>query len=125
MNLSRVVFSATILLTFPIECLVIRAIVETLWDQLDSYRSHTIATVAIVFAAYFVSVSTDCLGVVLELNVSNPSVVNGRKFALVQIKENSFLSSLKHSCKEHNINIFFANQRYKEFFKIPIKYRNF
>lgn len=71
MNLARVVYSITILLTFPIECLVSRAVVEGLWGPLDTPQSHRLATLALVTAAYLVSVSTDCLGVVLELNVSN------------------------------------------------------
>ncbi|XP_054286710.1 putative sodium-coupled neutral amino acid transporter 11 [Macrosteles quadrilineatus] len=68
MNLSRVVFSATILLTFPIECLVTRAVVEAVWGHLETARAHRGVTLAIVMAAYLVSVSTDCLGIVLELN---------------------------------------------------------
>ncbi|XP_046660531.1 putative sodium-coupled neutral amino acid transporter 11 [Homalodisca vitripennis] len=68
MNLARVVFSATILLTFPIECLVTRAVVEAVWQRLDTPRSYTAVTIAIVMGAYVLSVSTDCLGIVLELN---------------------------------------------------------
>lgn len=70
MSLARVVFSATILLTFPIECLVTRAVVEAAWGHLESTQAYRGVTLIIVLAAYLLSVSTDCLGLVLELNVS-------------------------------------------------------
>lgn len=85
MNLARVVYSITILLTFPIECLVSRAVVEGLWGPLDTPQSHRLATLALVTAAYLVSVSTDCLGVVLELNVSNWH--NLKKLGLIESKK--------------------------------------
>lgn len=77
------------MLTFPLECLVCRQvttiekinidlfallkvteIVCTEWINLSSDRSHYIITFLIVLASVILSLSTDCLGIVLELNVS-------------------------------------------------------
>ncbi|XP_012278789.1 putative sodium-coupled neutral amino acid transporter 11 [Orussus abietinus] len=82
MNLARLLFSGTILLTFPIECFVTREVILTaLRGTADipsegrdagyvtgSDREYLVVTLSIVTVAYLVSMSTDCLGVVLELN---------------------------------------------------------
>lgn len=88
MNFSRILFSISILLTFPIECFVSREIVKTIvhkfilkenveapHDQDPSLEKgtetdeySTIITLAIVFTAFVISPLTDCLGSVLELN---------------------------------------------------------
>ncbi|XP_066594514.1 putative sodium-coupled neutral amino acid transporter 11 isoform X2 [Prorops nasuta] len=79
MNLARVMFSGTILLTFPIECFVTREVIMTAikgTDEIenhdayvpDSDRKYLIITLGIIIVAYLISMSTDCLGVVLELN---------------------------------------------------------
>ncbi|XP_031631378.1 putative sodium-coupled neutral amino acid transporter 11 isoform X2 [Contarinia nasturtii] len=90
MNFVRVLFSISILLTFPIECFVSREIVK---NQIHRYKSnatdpveyekdsdpvHAVGdinddlsnkiTLAIVLTAFFISPLTDCLGPVLELN---------------------------------------------------------
>jgi len=44
-------------------------IVCTTWINLSSNRSHYIITILIVFTSVILSLSTDCLGIVLELNV--------------------------------------------------------
>ncbi|XP_017149991.1 putative sodium-coupled neutral amino acid transporter 11 isoform X1 [Drosophila miranda] len=89
MNFSRVLFSISILLTFPIECFVSREIVRALVHRfvlkepiseftqdkdpnlekgaiIDEYSKAI--TMAIVFSAFIISPMTDCLGSVLELN---------------------------------------------------------
>ncbi|EDW59887.2 uncharacterized protein Dvir_GJ21179, partial [Drosophila virilis] len=89
MNFSRVLFSISILLTFPIECFVSREIVRALVHrfvlkepiseftqdkdpslekgaEIDEYSKAI--TLAIVFSAFIISPMTDCLGSVLELN---------------------------------------------------------
>lgn len=76
MNFSRLMFSITILLTFPIESFVCREVVENSIFKKDpnvpmSERTHYLITLAIVSSTYFISMTTDCLGVVLELNVSD------------------------------------------------------
>ncbi|CAL7948471.1 unnamed protein product [Xylocopa violacea] len=79
MNFARVMFSGTILLTFPIECFVTREVILTAIKGTDELEDHTayvpnsdrkylIITLSIVSVAYLISMSTDCLGVVLELN---------------------------------------------------------
>ncbi|XP_055619866.1 putative sodium-coupled neutral amino acid transporter 11 [Toxorhynchites rutilus septentrionalis] len=88
MNFSRVLFSISILLTFPIECFVSREIVRT---QIKRFYSQEVVeydtdkdpsnvtgseedeksvatTLVIVFAAFIISPYTECLGPVLELN---------------------------------------------------------
>ncbi|KAK3912909.1 ESF1-like protein [Frankliniella fusca] len=76
MNVSRLMFSGTILLTYPIECLVTREVVINTFFPRDkepgneraAWYRHVAITLAIVILTYFLSMSTDCLGVVLELN---------------------------------------------------------
>ena len=77
MNVSRISFSITILLTFPIECFVAREVIENsffsnLPPSEDPWRNmrHVGITLFIVIVTYLISMATDCLGVVLELNVS-------------------------------------------------------
>ncbi|XP_067648813.1 putative sodium-coupled neutral amino acid transporter 11 [Haliotis asinina] len=71
MNIVRIAFAVTIMLTYPVECFVTREVVENavfpanpptpLWR-------HITITVIIVFLTGAVSMATDCLGIVLELN---------------------------------------------------------
>ncbi|XP_050091910.1 putative sodium-coupled neutral amino acid transporter 11 [Anopheles aquasalis] len=88
MNFARVLFSISILLTFPIECFVSREIVRTQVRRFYSHeaveydtdadpshvtgeeddRQSMITTLLIVFAAFIISPYTECLGPVLELN---------------------------------------------------------
>lgn len=90
MNFSRVLFSVSILLTFPIECFVSREIVRTQIKRFysqevveydtdkdpsnvtgsDEDEKSVVTTLVIVFAAFIISPYTECLGPVLELNVS-------------------------------------------------------
>ncbi|CAL4063760.1 unnamed protein product, partial [Meganyctiphanes norvegica] len=71
MNVCRGLYTVTILLTFPIECFVARDVLETAFFR--SYGPqpllrHAVMTVVIAVLVMFFSLSTDCLGVVLELN---------------------------------------------------------
>ncbi|XP_050315679.1 putative sodium-coupled neutral amino acid transporter 11 [Anthonomus grandis grandis] len=73
MNLSRLLFSIQILLTYPIECFVTREVIENSIIGKDpnvpmSQKIHYGLTLAIVVTTYLISMATDCLGVVLELN---------------------------------------------------------
>lgn len=75
MNFSRVMFSATILLTFPIECFVTREVIERTFFNNDpnipiSMTRHYAVTMVVIALTYLISIATDCLGVVMELNVS-------------------------------------------------------
>ncbi|XP_036332783.1 angiotensin-converting enzyme isoform X2 [Rhagoletis pomonella] len=97
MNFSRVLFSVSILLTFPIECFVSREIVRALIHRfvlkepiseltldkdpnlekgadIDEYSRNI--TLAIVLSAFIISPLTDCLGSVLELNITLGAAIN-------------------------------------------------
>ncbi|XP_026816965.1 putative sodium-coupled neutral amino acid transporter 11 [Rhopalosiphum maidis] len=72
-NISRLLFSLITLLTFPLECMVTKAVVDqTLRGGTDpipmSKKRHAIITISILVATYFVSISTKCLGIALEIN---------------------------------------------------------
>jgi len=71
MNISRLFFCFVILLTYPIECFVCREVLNNVfWKDKKSsgLLRHVIVTVCLVIATCLASLSTDCLGVVLELN---------------------------------------------------------
>ena len=78
MNVSRLLFSITILLTYPIECFVCREVLQhTFWgkmeeqeDSEESRKRHIALTLILVLSSYVASLITDCLGIVLEINVS-------------------------------------------------------
>ncbi|CAF1145485.1 unnamed protein product [Adineta steineri] len=70
-NIARLIYAINIMLTFPLECLVCRQVIEILcsqWINFNSDRSHYILTIFIVTASVLLSLATDCLGIVLELN---------------------------------------------------------
>ena len=80
MNAARVIFCITILLTSPIECFVARdLIICTLKERKtidgdsvigrNNFLPKTIVTTSLVIATCLISFSTDCLSIVLELNV--------------------------------------------------------
>jgi len=70
MNVSRLFFTFTILLTFPIECFVCREVITIALssDKTPSWAKHVGLTVGVVVLVCGISMSTDCLGIVLELN---------------------------------------------------------
>lgn len=70
-NIGRLIYAINIMLTFPLECLVCRQVIEILlnqWINFTSDRSHYLLTSLIVIASVILSLTTDCLGIVLELN---------------------------------------------------------
>lgn len=73
-NIARILFAITIMLTYPIECFVVREVLENaIWSGKapDTRSHHILITVAIVATCFIFSTFTDCLGIVLELNVSH------------------------------------------------------
>ena len=78
MNISRLFFSITILLTYPIECFVCREVILNLLfgndpdEDFKTPKKHIIVTIFIVASTYLLSMITKCLGIVLEINVSRP-----------------------------------------------------
>ncbi|KAJ3653789.1 hypothetical protein Zmor_013023 [Zophobas morio] len=103
MNLSRLLFSVQILLTYPIECFVTREVITNSLLRKDpnvpiSERTHYLITLAIVGTTYFISISTDCLGVVLELNgvlAAVPLAYVLPALSYLQLEEGHVLSSRK------------------------------
>lgn len=76
MNVCRGAYAFTILLTFPIECFVARDVLETAFfreHQPQPFFRHAFLSVIIALFCMFLSLATDCLGIVLELNVSRIS----------------------------------------------------
>ncbi|XP_071812816.1 putative sodium-coupled neutral amino acid transporter 11 isoform X2 [Apostichopus japonicus] len=73
-NIARVAFAITIMCTYPLECLVCREVVENFivrhgWVGSEpTLERHLINTLIIVGIALGVSMSTECLGLVLILN---------------------------------------------------------
>jgi len=78
MNVARLLFSLTILLTGPIECFVARDIIINSILMRNKHREHQpttemtpqrfAVTAMLVAITCLVSFSTDCLGIVLEFN---------------------------------------------------------
>ena len=70
--LARLLFGVTIMLTYPIECFVVRDVfmnaIASEKHQMVSENKHLITTICIVSAVYALSTLTDCLGIVLTLN---------------------------------------------------------
>lgn len=92
MNVSRISFSITILLTFPIECFVTREVIESSFfsnqtPPEDNWRTlcHVGITIIIVVTTYLISMATDCLGIVLELNVSWHKTTYSGIFLIISI----------------------------------------
>jgi len=91
MNAARVMFSATILLTYPFECFVAREVLKNtiLCNSPDTTVQHVGISVLLVLVTLLLSMTTDCLGIVLELNVSQipsqffpmRSKINVRRFS--------------------------------------------
>ncbi|XP_065351754.1 putative sodium-coupled neutral amino acid transporter 11 [Cloeon dipterum] len=70
MNGARVLFSATILLTYPFECFVAREVLKNtvLCGRPDTTAMHVSISLLLVLVTLLLSMITDCLGIVLELN---------------------------------------------------------
>ncbi|KAK7867405.1 hypothetical protein R5R35_003834 [Gryllus longicercus] len=104
MNISRAAFSITILLTYPIECFVTREVIENTFfssreneEQSPTYQ-HVAITLTLVLTTYFISMTTDCLGVVLELNgvlAAVPLAYVLPALSYVKLEEGSLLSAKK------------------------------
>ncbi|XP_042587794.1 LOW QUALITY PROTEIN: putative sodium-coupled neutral amino acid transporter 11 [Cyprinus carpio] len=65
----RFCYGVSIITTFPLECFVTREVVSNVFFKGElSNTTHVIITLVIVSAATALSLSYDCLGIVLELN---------------------------------------------------------
>ncbi|XP_052245865.1 putative sodium-coupled neutral amino acid transporter 11 isoform X2 [Dreissena polymorpha] len=71
MNVARLLFAVTIMLTYPVECFVTREVIENAFFLSHEDRPlwrHLVITVLVSLLACAISMATDCLGIVLELN---------------------------------------------------------
>lgn len=71
MNAARFLFAISIMLTYPVECFVTREVVENLFfpsSEDSPLWRHMLVTVIIAVLVGGISMATDCLGFVLELN---------------------------------------------------------
>uniref|UniRef100_A0A673NCQ6 Putative sodium-coupled neutral amino acid transporter 11 n=1 Tax=Sinocyclocheilus rhinocerous TaxID=307959 RepID=A0A673NCQ6_9TELE len=65
----RFCYGVSIITTFPLECFVTREVISNVFFKGElSNTSHVIITLVIISAATAISLSYDCLGIVLELN---------------------------------------------------------
>uniref|UniRef100_A0A1E1X697 Putative sodium-coupled neutral amino acid transporter 11 n=1 Tax=Amblyomma aureolatum TaxID=187763 RepID=A0A1E1X697_9ACAR len=70
-NAARLLFTLTIMLTYPIECFVSREVLDNAFFVTrfpSNLVRHIIMTLFIVLTTFAFSTLTDCLGIVLELN---------------------------------------------------------
>lgn len=70
-NVARIVYTITIMLTFPVECFVCREVVQNLFlgltEELCLWK-HVLLTAILVGFTGAISMTTECLGIVLALN---------------------------------------------------------
>ncbi|XP_067266356.1 putative sodium-coupled neutral amino acid transporter 11 [Chanodichthys erythropterus] len=65
----RFCYGVSIITTFPLECFVTREVISNVFFKGElSNTAHVIITVVIISATTAISLSYDCLGIVLELN---------------------------------------------------------
>lgn len=72
MNVARFAYAMTIVLTWPIECFVTREVIENsiFATKEPQLGRHILITVIIAILTCGISMATDCVEVVLQLNVS-------------------------------------------------------
>lgn len=70
-NLARFAFAFTVLFAYPIECMTARSVITQLIGPIHyelSLFKHIVITLTLVLSTYLISITTSCLGIVLELN---------------------------------------------------------
>ncbi|EEB20085.1 vacuolar amino acid transporter, putative [Pediculus humanus corporis] len=100
---ARIFFGISILLTYPLDCFVAREIIGySFFDVTNTLtkNQHFFITFLLVFISYLISVSTDCLGIVLELNgvlVAVPLAYILPALCFLKLEPSSLLSKNKLS----------------------------
>ncbi|XP_078703428.1 putative sodium-coupled neutral amino acid transporter 11 isoform X3 [Branchiostoma floridae x Branchiostoma belcheri] len=100
-NAARFCYGVCIMLTFPVECFVCREVIEHFFFQAaqpTTMLRHVIETVIIVGATLGISLATDCLGIVLELNGTlgaTPLVFILPAACYMKLEEGKFYSAKK------------------------------
>ncbi|XP_041365404.1 putative sodium-coupled neutral amino acid transporter 11 [Gigantopelta aegis] len=98
MNVARVAFAVTIMLTYPVECFVTRDVIENAVFPSNPdppMWRHVTITILIVFFTAVVSMATDCLGIVLELNgtiAAAPLAYIIPAVCVIRLRQEAFLS---------------------------------
>merc|ERR1719468_589610 len=108
MNLSRLLFSITVLLTYPIECFVCREVlVNVFWPEITTSEEernenpwwrHAGLTILLVALAYACSLITDCLAFILEMNgilAAIPMAFIFPALCYIKLEEGPLLSKAK------------------------------
>ncbi|XP_053568786.1 putative sodium-coupled neutral amino acid transporter 11 [Bombina bombina] len=68
-TIGRFCYALTIILTYPMECFVAREVIANVFFEGNlSHTLHVAVTMLIVFLTTCISLTSDCLGMVLELN---------------------------------------------------------
>ncbi|XP_048753789.1 putative sodium-coupled neutral amino acid transporter 11 isoform X2 [Ostrea edulis] len=98
MNVSRFMFAFSIMLTYPIECFVTREVIENAFfpskDPSPAWR-HLCVTIAVVLLTVAISMTTDCLGIVLTFNgvmVASPLAFIIPPVCVMKLREEPILS---------------------------------
>ncbi|KAK3108965.1 hypothetical protein FSP39_019864 [Pinctada imbricata] len=72
LNGARFAFCVTIMLTYPLECFVVREVIQNTFFTANAdgepFWRHLLVTIGIVILTVAVSMLTDCLGIVLTFN---------------------------------------------------------
>ena len=71
-NIIRLFYAIIIMFSYPLECFVCRDVIKhTFFDETKNEKYvHILTTVSISIVTIALSFLTDCLGVVLEINVN-------------------------------------------------------
>ncbi len=81
MNLIRLFYAVIIMFSYPLECFVCREVIENtfFYRRKGDKLLHSSITIVISLLTMLLSFTTDCLGVVLELNVSSILIFSQKK----------------------------------------------
>ncbi|XP_074653106.1 putative sodium-coupled neutral amino acid transporter 11 [Tubulanus polymorphus] len=67
-NIARLMYTTNIMLTYPLECFVVREVIENVFFKSpQTLLRHVIETIIITGTTLAISLSTDCVSIVLEI----------------------------------------------------------
>ncbi|XP_078322041.1 putative sodium-coupled neutral amino acid transporter 11 isoform X2 [Crassostrea virginica] len=98
MNVSRFVFALSIMLTYPIECFVTREVIENAFfpsQEASPTWRHLAVTIGVVLLTVAISMTTDCLGIVLTFNgvmVASPLAFIIPPICVMKLRQEPILS---------------------------------
>ncbi|XP_064614175.1 putative sodium-coupled neutral amino acid transporter 11 [Liolophura sinensis] len=96
-NVARLAFAVIVMMTYPLDCFVAREVVENVISTEDKgpFWRHALLTVTIAAAITGVSMITDCVGIVMELNgvlVASPLAFIIPAVCVIQLRTDPILS---------------------------------